>query len=80
MPASVLDRRQSIGAGARCARRTGRVHYQDQQLAFFETFFKLCQHPIPYGPGYDEWAAKTRDKMSTGKEIYLLGTRAAAIP
>ncbi|MBJ7594948.1 MAG: hypothetical protein JF886_08840 [Candidatus Dormibacteraeota bacterium] len=47
------------------------------QPYFFESFFMLCQQRIPYGPGYDDWAAETRKKMTAGKDIHFLGVTAA---
>jgi hypothetical protein len=40
---------------------------------FFEGVIAFAQKRIPFGPGYDEWAAAMRGAIIEGKEIYLLG-------
>jgi len=44
---------------------------------FFESFFKMCQRPIPYGPGYKKWAADILERLHAGKELHYLGRREA---
>ena len=40
---------------------------------FYECFFGMCQKKIPFGLEYGQWAARMRELMENGKEIYYLG-------
>lgn len=40
---------------------------------FYEALFEFAQRPIPFGKGYDAWAAKKRKQLKKGKELYYLG-------
>jgi hypothetical protein len=40
---------------------------------FYEALFHMCQQKIPYGEGYERWAAETLRKMRDGSELYYLG-------
>jgi hypothetical protein len=40
---------------------------------FYEALFHMCQQKIPYGEGYERWAAETLRKMRDGGELYYLG-------
>ena len=49
------------------------LHEASGATYFFESVIAFGQKQIPFGPGYDEWAAHMRSAIIEGKEIYRLG-------
>jgi hypothetical protein len=41
---------------------------------FYECFFELCQRPIPFGDGYEEWRQERDERLRGGREISFAGT------
>jgi len=41
---------------------------------FFEALVHFGQHPIPFGEDtYEPWAARMREELAQGKQLYYLG-------
>ena len=40
---------------------------------FWECFFHMCQHPIPFGAGYDRWRERVAAEQEQGKALWYLG-------
>jgi hypothetical protein len=40
---------------------------------FFESFFQMCQRPIPYGPQYESWRERVAADQEEGKALWYLG-------
>ena len=40
---------------------------------FYENFFQMCQKPIPFGDGQQQWASQMLEQLKQGREIYYLG-------
>lgn len=40
---------------------------------FYEGLLQFAMMPIPFGDGYDDWAAEKRAALKRGEDIYALG-------
>ena len=40
---------------------------------FGESFFKMCQRPIPFGSGYEPWREQVAAEQEQGKSLWYLG-------
>jgi hypothetical protein len=47
---------------------------------FGESFFQMCQRPIPYGSGYKRWREGIAAEQEQGKSIWYLGHDRAEQP
>ena len=63
----------ALGAAPRSARLCSSLHAAKNETYFFECYFQMCQRPIPFGPGYEQWRSEIDRMMRAGEEIYFLG-------
>lgn len=68
----------SLGGKAVSAHLCATLQEAASEPYFFESFFKMCQRRIPFGPDYSAWAAETLQRLEVGKEVYYLGRLEAA--
>jgi hypothetical protein len=40
---------------------------------FGECFFQMCQRPIPFGSGYEQWRKQVATEQEQGKALWYLG-------
>jgi hypothetical protein len=40
---------------------------------FWESFFGMCQRPIPFGPDYEQWRERVAAEQEDGKALWYLG-------